>query len=340
MKRNAEVGLITKSSWKENSKMGAPRQLGTSDIRISPIVMGMWQAGKEMWTGIDDAEIRRAVNAAVEAGINAFDTAEMYGKGHSERMLAAATAGIRDKVVIMTKVFSNHLQYDQVIAACNRSLKNLNTDRIDLYQIHWPSGAWGSRPVAIEETMRALNDLKAQGKIRAIGVSNFSRTQLEEAAGFGRIDSFQPPYSLFWRHVEKDAMSYCRANNVTLLAYSPMAQGILTGKFGPQHRFEKGDHRAGHRLFRPDMLARVQQALERLRPIAERQGVSLGQLALAWVISHPGACAIAGARSAAQATDNAAAARVDLTPDDLAEMDAIGRTVTDHLDDNPVQWSS
>ena len=320
--------------------MGAPRRLGTSDIRISPIVMGMWQAGKEMWTGIDDAEIRRAVNAAVEAGINAFDTAEMYGKGHSERMLAAATAGIRDKVVIMTKVFSNHLQYDQVIAACNRSLKNLNTDRIDLYQIHWPSGSWGGRPVAIEETMRALNDLKAQGKIRAIGVSNFSRTQLEEATGFGRIDSFQPPYSLFWRHVEKDTMSYCQANNVTILAYSPMAQGILTGKFGAQHRFEKGDHRAGHRLFQPDMLARVQQALEHLRPIAERQGVTLAQLALAWVISHPGTCAIAGARSAAQVTDNAAAARVDLTPDDLAEMDAISRTVTDHLDDNPVQWSS
>ena len=320
--------------------MGAPRQLGTSDIRISPIVMGMWQAGKEMWTGIDDAEIRRAVNAAVEAGINAFDTAEMYGKGHSERMLAAATAGIRDKVVIMTKVFSNHLQYDQVIAACNRSLKNLNTDRIDLYQIHWPSGAWGGRPVAIEETMRALNDLKAQGKIRAIGVSNFSRTQLEEAAGFGRIDSFQPPYSLFWRHVEKDAMSYCQANNVTILAYSPMAQGILTGKFGPQHRFEKGDHRAGHRLFRPDMLARVQQALERLRPIAERQGVTLGQLALAWVISHPGTCAIAGARSAAQAAENAHAGDIVLPPEVLAEMEAIGRTVTDHLDDNPVQWSS
>jgi myo-inositol catabolism protein IolS len=229
--------------------MDATRRIGTSDIQMSPIVMGMWQAGKEMWTGIDDTEIRRAVHAAVEAGINAFDTAEMYGKGHSERMLAAATADMRDKVVYMTKVFSNHLQYDQVIAACNRSLKNLKTDRIDLFQIHWPSGSWGSRPVAIEETMRALNDLKAQGKIRAIGVSNFSRAQLEEAAGFGRIDSFQPPYSLFWRHVETDAMPYCQANNVTVLAYSPMAQGILTGKFGPQHRFEKGDHRAGHRLF-------------------------------------------------------------------------------------------
>ena len=318
--------------------MVAARRIGTSDIQMSPIVMGMWQAGKEMWTGIDDTEIRRAVRAAVEAGINAFDTAEMYGKGHSERMLADATADIRDKLVYMTKVFSNHLQYDQVIAACHRSLKNLKTDRIDLYQIHWPSGSWGSRPVAIEETMRALNDLKAQGKIRAIGVSNFSRAQIEEAAGFGRIDSFQPPYSLFWRHVEKDAMPYCQASNVTILAYSPMAQGILTGKFGPQHRFEKGDHRSGHRLFQPDMLACVQQALERLRPIAQRQGVTLAQLALSWVISHPNTCAIAGARSAAQAAENAHAGDIVLAPEVLAEMDAISRSVTDHLDGNPVQW--
>ncbi|MBI5580572.1 MAG: aldo/keto reductase [Deltaproteobacteria bacterium] len=319
--------------------MGATHRLGISDIQISPIAMGMWQAGKEMWTGIDDTEIRRAVHAAVEAGINVFDTAEMYGKGHSERMLAAATAGIRDQVVYMTKVFSNHLQYGQVIAACNRSLKNLKTDRIDLYQIHWPSGSWGSRPVPIEETMRALNDLKAQGKIRAIGVSNFSRAQLEEAGGFGRIDSFQPPYSLFWRHVEKDAMPYCQANHITILAYSPMAQGILTGRFGPQHRFEKGDHRSGHRLIQPDLLARVQQALDRLRPIAERKGITLAQLALAWVISHPNICAIAGARNAAQAAENAHAGDIVLPPEILAEMDAVSRSVTDHLDGNPVQWN-
>ena len=188
--------------------------------------------------------------------------------------------------------------------------------------------------------MRALHDLKAQGKIRAIGVSNFSRAQLEEAGGYGRIDSFQPPYSLFWRHVEKDAMPYCQANNVTILAYSPMAQGILTGKFGPQHRFDQGDHRSGHRLFQPELLARVQQSLERLRPIAERQGVTLAQLALAWVISHPGTCAIAGARNAAQAAENAHAGDIVLPPETLAEMDDISRSVTDHLDANPVQWNS
>jgi aryl-alcohol dehydrogenase-like predicted oxidoreductase len=318
--------------------MVALRQLGTTDIRISAIVMGMWQAGRDMWAGIDDRETRRAVRAAFDAGINAYDTAEMYGKGHSERMLAAATADIRSKVVYMTKVFSNHLQYDQVIAACNRSLKNLKTDWIDLYQIHWPSGSWGSRKVPIEETMRALNDLKAQGKIRAIGVSNFSRPQLEEAARFGRIESLQPPYSLLWRQAEKDALPYCTANGLTVLAYSSMAQGILAGRFGAEPRFTDGDHRKGHRLFQPDLYPRVLKAVESLKPIAQRNGISLAQLALAWVISRAGVCAIAGARNAAQAAENAGAMQTPLSASDLAEMEAIGRTVTDRLDENPVQW--
>jgi aryl-alcohol dehydrogenase-like predicted oxidoreductase len=318
--------------------METTRPLGKSGIRISPIVMGMWQAGREMWAGIDDQETRRAVRAAFDAGINAFDTAEMYGKGHSERMLAAATADIRPKAVYMTKVFSNHLQYEQVIAACHRSLKNLKTDYIDLYQIHWPSGTWGSRPVPIEETLRALNDLKSQGKIRAIGVSNFSRAQIEEAGRFGTIDSLQPPYSLFWRQAEKDALPYCAANGITVLAYSPMAQGILAGRFGDRPSFAKEDHRKGHRLFQPDIYPRVQEALERLKPIASRNRLTLGQLALAWVISHPDTCAIAGARNAAQAAENARAAARVLSAADLAEMDAVSRTVTDGLDDNPVQW--
>jgi aryl-alcohol dehydrogenase-like predicted oxidoreductase len=305
---------------------------------ISPVVMGMWQAGKEMWAGIDDAEIKKSVRAAVDAGISAFDTAEMYGKGHSERILAAATAGIRDRVVLMTKVFSNHLQYDQVIAACHRSLKNLNTDVIDLYQIHWPAGSFGSRQVPIEETMRAMTDLKAQGKIRAVGVSNFSRAQLEEAARYGRIDSLQPPYSLLWRQAERDALPYCAANDITVLAYSPMAQGILAGRFGAAPTFEKGDHRRGHRLFQPDIYPQVLKAVEGLGPIARRRGVSLAQLALAWVLSHPDTCAIAGARSPAQAAENAGAMQVELSTSELAAMEALSRPVTGLLDDNPVQW--
>ena len=143
-------------------------------------------------------------------------------------VLGAALADVRDRVLYATKVFSNHLKYDQVIEACHRSLKNLKTDYIDLYQIHWPAGSWGSKSVTVEESKRAINDLKQQGKSRAIGVSNFSRIQMEEAGPYARIDSLQSPYSLLWRHVEKDAMPYCIENNITILAYSSMAQGILT----------------------------------------------------------------------------------------------------------------
>ncbi len=312
--------------------------LGKSDIQITPILMGTWQAGKTMWTGIDDNETERAIRAAYDAGITTFDTATVYGDGHSERIVGKALSDVRDRVVIATKVFAHSLHYDGVMAACDQSLKDLGTDWIDLYQIHWPAGSFGSKKVPIEETMRALNDLKDQGKIRAIGVSNFSRSQIAEAAAHGRIDSLQPPYSLFWRQVEADAMPYCRENDITILAYSPMAQGFLTGKFGPDHKFEKGDHRAKNRLFSADLYPKVLDAVDALRPIAEKNEATLAQLALAWVISHENTCAIAGARNADQAAANAQAASVRLTEEDLAEMDRIGRTVTDRLDDNPVMW--
>jgi aryl-alcohol dehydrogenase-like predicted oxidoreductase len=190
----------------------------------------------------------------------------------------------------------------------------------------------------MEETMSALNELKAEGKIRAIGVSNFSRKQLEEIIQYGDVVSLQPPYSLFWRHVEKDAGITCRKNGLTILAYSPMAQGLLTGKFGPDHQFAKGDHRASNRLVQPEHYARVQAALERLRPMADSRGITLGQLALSWVIAQPDACAIAGARNEEQSVANAAAIDIVLSRDELDRLDAIGRSVTDHLDDDPVLW--
>jgi myo-inositol catabolism protein IolS len=314
------------------------RRLGNSDIRISPVLMGTWQAGKAMWTGIDDDETQKAMRAAYDAGINTFDTAEVYGNGHSERILGKALSGVRDKVVLATKVFSNHLKSDQIKKACERSLKNLQTDYIDLYQVHWPPGSFGHAAVPMEEIMGAFDDLKKQGKIRAIGVSNFNRQQLEAAARCAEIVSLQPPYSLFWRQVEKDAAVFCREKELGILAYSPMAQGLLTGRFGPDHRFEKGDHRSSNRLFQAPHFQRVQAALGRLKPLADAKGITLGQLALAWVIAQPNTCAIAGARNAGQAVQNAAAARVQLCAEDLQTMDEISRSVTDHLDANPVLW--
>ncbi|MEW5861851.1 MAG: aldo/keto reductase [Cyanobacteriota bacterium] len=315
------------------------RHLGTSDIQISPIVMGTWQAGKRMWVGIEDADTIKAIRGAFDAGITTIDTAEVYGEGHSEQIVAQALSNVRDQAVYATKVFANHLKYDQVIEACHRSLKNLKTDYIDLYQIHWPSGAFKSEIVPIEETMNALNHLKEQGKIRAIGVSNFSRAQLEEAAQYGRIDSLQPPYSLFWRWVEKDAMPYCVENKISILAYSSLAQGLLTGKFGSDHQFDPADNRAKNKLFQGENYERAQQALDKLRPIAERHQCSLAQLALAWLIAQPQANAIAGARNAQQAVDNAKAGDIQLSADELQEIDAIGRIVTDRLDDSPIMWN-
>ncbi|MEL7241965.1 MAG: aldo/keto reductase [Cyanobacteria bacterium J06629_18] len=315
------------------------RNLGQSDVKITPISMGTWQAGKKWWVGIEDADSIKAIRAAFENGITTIDTAEVYGDGHSEQVVAQAVSDVRDKIEYATKVFANHLKYQQVIEACERSLKNLKTDYIDLYQIHWPSGAFNSEIVPIEETMNALNKLKEQGKIRAIGVSNFSRNQLEEAAKYGRIDSLQPPYSLFWRKVENDAMLYCIENNISILAYSPLAQGLLTGKFDADHKFPEGDNRADNQLFQGENMKRAQQALDKLRPIAENHQCSLAQLSLAWLIAQPQTNAIAGARVAEHVISNAQAAQVKLSQDELEQIDAIGKTVTSHHDDSPVMWT-
>lgn len=315
------------------------RSLGTSDIQITPILMGTWQAGKKGWSGVEDQDTVKAIRQAYESGITTVDTAEVYGNGYSERIVAKALSDVRDQVIYASKVFADHLQYDQVIAACDRSLKNLNTDYLDLYQIHWPSGVFDSEIVPISETMSALNKLKEQGKIRAIGVSNFSHTQLEEASQYGRIDSLQPPYSLFWRQVEDDAMPYCIEHDISILAYSSLAQGLLTGKFGLDQQFSEDDIRAKNKLFRPENYQRAQKALEQLRPIAQSHNCTLAQLALAWLIAQPQTNAIAGARNAEQVVDNVKAVSVTLSPDELKEIDRIGRQVTDHLDRNPVMWN-
>ena len=315
------------------------RQLGRTKIEMSAIIFGGWQAGKSGWTGIDDSESVTAHQAAFDSGITTFDTAEAYGEGHSERILAQALGPKRDQIVILSKVFADHLKPTEVVEACERSLKNLGTDRMDLYQIHWPSGSFGSDVVPIADTMGALLKLKEQGKIRAIGVSNFSRAQLQEAAQVGRIDSLQPPYSLFWRQVEGDAGPYCADNKISIIAYSPLAQGLLTGKFKRGHTFEEGDNRSGNKLFSGENYERAQSALDKLRPLADKYGVSVGQLALGWLIAQPMTSAIVGARTAAQAAQNAEAGDVEIDEDDLESIDEIGRIVTDRLDNNPLMWN-
>jgi myo-inositol catabolism protein IolS len=313
--------------------------LGETGVQISAIVLGGWQAGKEYWVGIDDSETIAAHRAALERGITTFDTAEEYGEGHSERILAEALSGERDRIVIATKVSWKHLRRDLVITACERSLRNLRTDHIDLYQIHWPAGSFGSDVVPIEETMEALVELRNAGKIRAIGVSNFSRAQLALAAKVGRIDAAQPCYSLFWRHFEDDALAYCAENKITVLAYSPLAQGLLTGRFGRGTTFPPEDNRADNKLFQGASFERALKALDALRPIAEARRVTLGQLALAWLIHRPNVAAIAGARNPVQAAANAAAGDVTLTQEEWDRIDQIGWTVAGPHRHDPLQWN-
>lgn len=315
------------------------KQLGRSGVEVSAVMFGGWQAGREYWVGIDDAESVAAHRAAFEIGITAFDTAEEYGGGHSERILAEALSAHRDEIVIASKVSWRHLRHHQVIEACERSLLNLRTDRIDLYQIHWPAGSFDSELVPIEETMGAFLALKKQGKIRAIGVSNFTRAQLLEALQYGEVDSLQPPYSLFFRQAERDAVPLCVERGISVLAYSPLAQGLLAGRFGPGHVFPEGDNRRDNKLFMGETYQAALSALEELRPYAAKYKISLAQLSLAWVIAQPQAVAVAGARTPAQAVENAAAGDVVLDPEDVAAMGAIGAKVDASLGDTSMMWN-
>ncbi|PIE71649.1 MAG: aldo/keto reductase [Deltaproteobacteria bacterium] len=313
--------------------------LGRSDIEISAIVMGCWQAGKQMWSGIDDHQIVKALHAAVDSGITTFDTAASYGSGLSETRVGDLLTGIRQKMVIATKVSPGHLGRLDVMAACEDSLRRLKTDYIDLYQIHWPSGSWRDEPIPVEETLSAMDQLKTQGKIRAIGVSNFSRAQLEEAVSITRIDAVQPPYSLLWPHALDAIAPVCTDNAITVLAYSPMAQGLLSGRFLPGHRFGKKDHRKRNKLVSPTFFPLVADVVRRLSPVADAHGLTCAQLALAWVISRPGTAAIAGARSPDQVRENADAGRVELTEATRIALAELAVPVTGKLDSNPVQWT-
>lgn len=308
-----------------------------SGLALSHIIAGGWQAGRDMWVGIDDDESIAALRAALEAGVTTFDTAEDYGAGHSERILARALGAQRDSIVIATKVSWDHLHRDQIMEACERSLANLGTDVIDLYQIHWPAGSFGSPRVPLEESMDALGRLRQQGKIRAIGVSNFDLAQLQQACALGPVDTLQPPYSLLWRHAERELLPWCRDHGVAVLAYSPLAQGLLTGKIGPDHQLEEGDNRLDNRLWQPPLRARALAVVEAMRPLAAARGLSLAQLALAWVAGRPGIAAIAGARTPTQARDNAAAGDVILEPELRATLDQLTADVAQN--DAPVMWT-
>jgi len=316
--------------------------LGNSGVEVSRVVLGTWALGGWMWGGTGVNEPRDAVRAAIDNGVTTIDTAPVYGFGLSEQLVGQAIKGVRDQVVIATK-FGLRWQDDEqkpvqdpdrlkksdvnvcncakrqsILDECDRSLQRLGVDVIDLYQCHWPDPETDE-----DEIMEALLHLKQQGKIRAFGVSNFDVPQMTRCLETAPLASLQPPYSLMRRGIEEEILPFCRSNNIGVIVYSPMFRGLLTGKITEDYDWRENDSRANNPWYKGEKLRKVNATLENMvRPVAERHGGTLAQIAVAWCLAQPGVtAALVGARNAEQAEANARAADTGLTAE---EVDAIG----------------
>ncbi len=310
------------------------KRMGKTGEDVSGLILGGWLFGGTNWGEVDDAESIRTIHAAIDAGIDMIDTAEGYAGGHSEEVIGKALTGRSGQMRIATKVSPSNLAREDLFAALERSLGRLQVDCIDLYQVHWPNDS-----VPISETMEALAECVQQGKIRAIGVSNFSAAQMAEALEIARIDSLQPPYSLFWRHVEAAELPFCESNGIAVIPYSPMAQGLLTGKFNIDSKFDEGDIRLQNMLFKGETYRVACAGVDEMRTMAEGLGCPVAHLALAWLIAQPSVTApIVGARNAEQVLGVVGATDVRLSEEQLGTLTSIGDRVMATLDDSPVMW--
>jgi aryl-alcohol dehydrogenase-like predicted oxidoreductase len=300
-------------------------ELGKSGLRVSRIGLGVWQASGE-WLGKDD-QVLGAIKKSHELGVNLLDTAEAYGDGHSEGVVGRALRAFgRDNFVVATKVFGAHLRYDELQRACAYSLRRLGVKEIDLYQIHWPD-PWEQIP--LKETMRAMEKLYTEGKIRAIGVSNFAVRDLEEARScLSKTDivSDQLQYNLVHREIEEEVVPYCRKEGIRILAWSPLAQGALSGKYSSR-KVPKGDVRRTNPIFERKNLARMKGLLNVMSKVASRHDCTMSQVALAWLMKDSIVVPIPGAKNADQANENAGAAGVELSAEDLKSLERASRNV-------------
>ena len=309
-----------------------------TDISIHPIIIGTWQVDKNRFPHVDHKLLQRCWNEAYELGLRSFDTAEVYAQGESEILLGKTLKGKRHNSIIATKVFPTHLSHEAIIQACEKSLQRLQTDYIDLYQIHWPSGSFNTDIVSIEESIKALNILKKQGKIRAIGVSNFSAQQWQEAEKFTEIVSNQVPYSLFWRYAEKDIQEYAKNQDHIILSYSPLSQGLLSGKFKKGFSLDCNDIRNKHILFHDDHFERVLQALEQLQIIASAKHITLAQLALAWLLHQPMTTAVCGVSKINHVTELPLINTITLSSNELNTLNDISHIVTKYTENSHNPW--
>lgn len=321
------------------------RQLGKTDIRVSTVAMGCWAlAGDPLWGPQEEAESIATVHAALEAGVNFFDTAEGYTGGETEVVLGRALAGRRDEAIVATKVSRAKLSAVEVRRACENSLRRLGTDYIDLYQIHWPS-----RTVPLADTLEVLVRLREEGKIRAIGVCNFGPQDLSDLLELSWVESDQLPYSLLWRAIEYEIQQECVNAGIGILCYSPLSQGLLTGKFATADDVPEG--RARVRLFSDDRpLARhgdvgceaeAFAAIEKIRQICNGLGQPMARVALAWLLYQPGVTSvIAGARRPDQIRQTARAADLSLSAGTLAQLAEATEEVKRIIGPNPDMWQS
>ena len=299
--------------------------LRNSGIKVSKIGLGVWQASEE-WHG-DDEQIIDAIEEANKFGVNLIDTAEAYGDGHSEEVLGRALKKLgREKFVVATKVYGAHLRYEELQKAALASMRRLGVSEIDVYQVHWPD-PWEQIP--LKETMHALEKLYVEGKIRAIAVSNFAVRDLEEASTHlsrTEIVSNQLRYNLLQRNVEEEVLPYCKKEKITVLAWSPLAQGALSGKYTSKN-LPKGDVRKENLLFHPKNIRSVEKILEVLERVAQRHSATVSQVALNWLASDPIVVPIPGAKNSAQAKENAGALNFRLTKADLDEIESTARAI-------------
>ena len=319
------------------------RSIGSSGIEASLVGLGTWAIGGWMWGGTEESESIAAIQASIDEGITLIDTAPAYGQGVAETLVGRAISGRRDKVVIATKCglvwhttkgrhffdydgkpVHRYLGRDAIFHEVEQSLKRLGTDYIDHYVTHWQDP---TTPIA--ETMDALMDLKRQGKIRSIGASNVSTDDLAAYVAVGGLDAIQEEYSMAKRGIETTLMPLCRQHRVSVLSYSSLSRGLLTGKIGPDRQFSGDDQRQNDPHFSQGNRAKATNLVADLAPIAEAHKATPSQIVIAWTTQQPGVTfALCGARNVAQARENAQAARIRLNE---AEISTISEAVARHL---------
>ena len=309
-----------------------------TDLTVSRIGLGTWAIGgsgwRYGWGSQDDEDSVSVIHEAIDLGINWVDTAAAYGLGHSEEVVGRALEGRRDKVLVATKCgrkpardgfnLDAVLDADSVREELEDSLRRLKTDCIDLYQVHWPTP-----DPKIEEAWTEIARAVKAGKVRWAGVSNFSPEQMRRIQGILPITSLQPPFSMLRREIEEEILPFCAQNGIGVICYSPMQMGLLSGKFNRERvaSLAADDLRGTNPYFTEPALSRNLELVEKLRPIARRRGRSVGELAIAWVLSRPGVtAAIVGGRRPGQAKELAGAADWALSGDELA---AIGKALAE-----------